>query len=1523
MTKKALLKKVFKIFFLTVLILISIPLFLFLALKSPKVQTFVVHEITNILSEKFNAKISIESVDYAFFNKLRLNKVYVEDQHGDTLLYSGKIYASLRGYNLSKRFISIGTAELDNGKFYLRQDSTGVLNLKFILDALASKDTTKKKAYSFKVRNFKMVDFAFKLHKWKPEVKPYGMNYTDLDIRHIYIDLRNIRIVGSKITAKMENISAYEKCGFLLRHLGADVDFSPKEIKLSNATINTPNSLVKASYIIFRFNGFADWKDYVHKVKMDALFNNAFVDFKTISYFAPTLRKWNFKGILDGRVRGPVCNLRSDYLEFKTGDSTKLSLNFSIVGLPKAEETVWKGNVHELTSNGRELGQTIKTFIGTQGENVAGIMAKMGKLKLNAYFSGKFAAFTSSSEIFSSIGNVVASLDTKANNGHTNAYALNISTSNLNVGQIIDSKEIGSVTGTLKSVGATEGRLIKSSSTEANFNSFYIHGYDYKDIALTLNREGKLYDYLVRVNSRDADFTSAGSYDFGSTPSRIMASIKVNHVNLHRLNFISSDTITSIKGLFNVDFTGTNLDNINGSATLHNATFSTRNKSILVGMANIYLKNSSTERELRLESDLADGVIRGNSSLRNLVMAVNHFTKLYFPAIAKANAPQPMVAKKTQVAGMQPSGTTQTGTQQQYYVNIKVKKVNDVLSLFIPKLKIEKSSTLLGSINTSNNSFDIKLISPLLQLGTSQFNKVNLQAVGTPDNVRTSLTCGKYQIKSLTVNNIILDAMGAANRINTTVSFNNNTKDSRNEGDVRFMTTFEKNPHSAKPHIEVSFLKSLLTINDTPWKIGQALVSIDSTTIEIEDFKITNQQQKIAVAGKIAKNRDDQLHFIVNNFDIQNFKPFFQNSGYDIRGALNGIATLKNIYESPMLFSNVKFNDAYINGHSVGNPELVSSWDEVSRKVSVLSTNTIDDKEVYRLSGTISPEKKDLELNVKINQLPPFLLEPFTKGIVSNMTGNISANLLITGKTDMPIINGMAYLNDIQAKVDFLNTTYNITAPIVITPTELSIKNDTITDALGNLAFVNASVTHKNLKNFRFNINIKPKNLLALNTTAKQNKMFYGTAYASGLVRIFGDLQNLEMHINALTEKNSKVYIPLNNRTQIQDQSFITFVNQTKNNNNKNVENTSDNHPPKQEKKSKSNLKIYLDLQVTPDAEAQILLDPGSGNVLKAQGTSNLSMEVNPSSNIFQIRGNYTIQKGNFRFSLLNFTSKDFSIDAGSTITWTGNPSNATINVTARHRVRTSLGPILVGLGQNNTQRYNVDCKLMLDGMLLNPNIRLGVELPDADASIQTLVQAALNTESQMQKQFVSLLMFKQFFPEQSATNSENPIGSYAGKGMATDLLFNQLANLVSQISNSINVGIKYTPATASTSQEYEFSTSLKFNEWITVNGTIDVADNSKSTGRGVAGDYDAEVRLDKRDRVKFKMFSHEKQDYLLNNNTQSRQGIGIFFQNQFNSFGDLFRKKKKANATTPPKPALLPEDESKKDSTKTQKEKK
>ena len=288
-------------------------------------------------------------------------------------------------------------------------------------------------------------------------------------------------------------------------------------------------------------------------------------------------------------------------------------------------------------------------------------------------------------------------------------------------------------------------------------------------------------------------------------------------------------------------------------------------------------------------------------------------------------------------------------------------------------------------------------------------------------------------------------------------------------------------------------------------------------------------------------------------------------------------------------------------------------------------------------------------------------------------------------------------------------------------------------------------------------------------------------------------------------------------------------------------------------------------------------------------------MEVDPSTGLFQMRGTYTIQKGSYRFSLLNLASKDFSINNGSYITWTGDPTKASLNVVATYKVRASLEPLLGSTGEVSNQRYNIDCNIHLSGMLMNPTIKFEITLPDADATTNTFLQAALNTESQMQKQFISLLVLGQFYPD--ATNSSDQTGpsiSYAGKGMATDLLFNQLSNIVSQISSNVDLGLNYKPATATTSQEFEvsFSTNL-WNDWVTVNGNVDFMDNSQSTGRGYAGNYDIEVRLDKKDRLKFKMFSSDEQDNLLNN-YQTKQGVGIFYQEQFNTYKDLFKRKNK-----------------------------
>lgn len=1513
MTKNQLLKKIARISLYAVLIILSIPLVLFLVLKSPKVQTFVVQEITYVLSQKLNAEISIGSVDYAFFNKLKLTNVFVRDQKKDTLIYSDRIYASLRGFSLKSKAISLGTVELNNGKLFLKQDSTRRLNLQFIIDAFSSKDTTKKKKgdYRFRVKNFKLEDFHFRYKKWDPSPRPFGMNYGDLDINHINLDLRNIHIKGSRITCKMVNLSAYEKCGFLLNHLGADVDFSTKEIKLNNAQIITPKTKLNANYIIFRFNGFKAWTDYCNGVDMDVDIIHSLVNFETISYFAPTLKRWNFKGYVDGRVHGPVAALRSNNFKYES-DSTHLALNFAILGLPHAEQTVWKGNIQQLNSEGHELGQLIKTFVGEHGEQVSGIIGKLGALSLKAKFDGKFATFTSYAEINSSIGNATASLNTQETAGHTSGYNLNFSSTSLDLGKLFDTKKFGTLTATLNSSGKTEGRLIKSSSSNINVNGLLFNGYPYKNIIAQVERKGKQYDVLMNVDSKDANLTLAGRYNFENPLSHTIASAKINHINLHNLNLVKLDTIKSIRGLLTADFEGTKVDEINGNITLEHGSIESRKKKLLLGRTAVNITNDNQNRELTINSDLLDAKLKSSStsSLMNIGAAINHFVKLYLPNLFEdSTKPEPIKS----VAG---NANQYQNTNSKFAIDIRIKKANDALEFFIPNLSVASGTSIIGTISPALNTLDLKLRSNELAIGKNHFSNINLQTLGYFSDLKTTVSCEKAHTSGLTFEDINLFALTDNNKIKTTLSYNNTTKESKNEGTFRFITAFDKNAHHPSiPLIDIQFLKSQITINDTPWNISNAKIQVDSTSIDIEDFKVTNQNQKLAIAGKVSANPEEQIHFIVNNLDIQNFHTFFEKTGYDIQGTINGVATLKGVYKSPLLFSNIKVNDAYINGRAVGSPELISSWDDETKKITINSNNYINDKEVYSIGGTLNPATKDIDLNIKINQLRAFLLEPYTKGIASNLKGYISGNLKITGKSDAPLVDGTAFLNDVSAKIDFLNTTYKINAPVQISQNEFKIKDDTLRDVNGHLAFIDASVTHNKFKDFKFDISILPKNILALNTSPNQNSIFYGNAFATGVVKIYGDLHNLTMRINAQTDKNTKVFIPLNQRTQVQDQNFITFVNP-----NSNIVNFT----PEEKKvvqKQKSNLKILLDLNVTPDAEAQILLDPYSGSMLKAQGNSALTMEVDPSTNLFQIRGTYTIQKGNFRFNLLNLTSKDFSIDNGSTITWTGDPANATINVTATFKVRTTLTQLFAGNNQGvSNQRYNIECKTMLSGALMNPTIKFDIKIPEADPTTQTLVAAQLNNESQMQKQFISLLMIGQFFPEASTENNSDAIAN-AGKGMASDLIFSQLNNIVSQISNSIDIGVKYKPATSTSEQEYELYFSKNFFDgWVTVNGVVDVSGNTKSTGVGVAGDYDMEVRLDKKDKLKFKMFSYDQEDNMLKL-TNTKQGVGITYQEQFGSFKDLFRRKKKKKETAKPDTtAVLPNNQKEKTAPSTSK---
>ncbi|RZM05347.1 MAG: hypothetical protein EOO88_54995, partial [Pedobacter sp.] len=170
------------------------------------------------------------------------------------------------------------------------------------------------------------------------------------------------------------------------------------------------------------------------------------------------------------------------------------------------------------------------------------------------------------------------------------------------------------------------------------------------------------------------------------------------------------------------------------------------------------------------------------------------------------------------------------------------------------------------------------------------------------------------------------------------------------------------------------------------------------------------------------------------------------------------------------------------------------------------------------------------------------IFEPFVKSLVSNLSGQVSSKLNVKGKFSNPQINGDLNLLQAGLTVNYLKTPYIINDDVTVENSVIMIKDLVINDKFGNKATVNGSVDLKNPNNPDINASIKAKNFLALNTTAKDNPLYYGTAFATGTFTFKGPTDAMNINIKAATEEGTVFTIPLNGASTIGDNDFITYV---------------------------------------------------------------------------------------------------------------------------------------------------------------------------------------------------------------------------------------------------------------------------------------------------------------------------------------------------------------------------------------------
>jgi len=965
-----------------------------------------------------------------------------------------------------------------------------------------------------------------------------------------------------------------------------------------------------------------------------------------------------------------------------------------------------------------------------------------------------------------------------------------------------------------------------------------------------------------------------GLIDLKTSLPRFDFQADIQHANLYELSVSERDSTATLSTHMSINVTGDDIDNLNGFIKLDSTVYVENQQQYFLDTLWIVSEvDSSGHRDITINSDFVDSHIEGHfrfddmqSTLQEIL---NNYLSLSFPLSVEEGDPE----------------------ESNFTFRADLKNTESMCGLFLPSLKFAKDTYIYGNVNSRLQDFNLNANSSLIEYSGLKFEDWSLIS-GTINDEFILNTTAKYMWfidkKGAQPIKLGLDQLALKIHIdNDSLIYNLEWDDAGPEdsdiGGLQGFVAMDK-----YPEITAAITHATMVFNDTSWIVQPGnLFVFDTTSYSFRDFKVFSEGSGFSLEGTISENPDDVLDVSLTNLDISNADLILDKNGLDVDGIINGHLSLKEMYHSPNIISDLTIKNFFFNKEDLGEATIRTTWDNEQAQWDLFAEIvSVGNDKAYKsldLTGYYSPKNKDdqLRLNASLDNFRITLLSPFFTGFMDNLTGYASGNLALTGNTSGTTLTGAIKARRGEFRIKFLNTTYSFSDQILFTENAVVFDSLVVFDQEGNKALADGQILHDFFKNIVVDLRISPNNFTALNTGRNDNDYFYGTAVTTGVVNISGPAENITLDVIARTEKNTMINIPINYTADVSDNYYIRFVNREESNLTASKSTTGVLGPS-----------VNFEFDVTPEADIKLFLPMQMGDI-EANGSGLIKMNITPEGEV-EMFGTYLIEKGSFFFTLQNMIRRTFRLRQGGTISWTGDLYDARVNLKGVYSVRAPLSslPLTITDSSLYNQRILVDCVVGLSGNIYNPDINFTIELPNVTSEVRELVYNAIDTTNEvlMNEQMISLLVLNSF--------SFNTGGNSFAKNMGLnsyDILANQLSNWLSRISDDFDIGVNYLPGDQLTSEQLEVAMSTQlFDDRVMVNGNFNVLGYEQSNTSSIVGDVLVEIKMTPDGRIRMRVYNKSNTIDLSNDNAPFTQGVGVSYHKDFNRLGELFQRKKK-----------------------------
>lgn len=1344
--------------------------------------------------------------------------------------------------------------EFEKSFFNIKKDSVGKYNFWFLVDPKNTKSN--KDSWDINCNNFKITNSKL---GYKDIT---NKKLSDITLAALNFEINNFIFRSDFVDLQLDGLSFIYSNEFQLSNLSTKVRSSERRILLSELNIATTNSQISDAKleIALENDTLKNYKDT--KINLDL--KKSEISLADLASIIPNLKGMDQKAYLSGNISGTLENIKGKNILLATGNNTFIDCNFSLNDISEARNMYIFLDIRNTQLDFNDLSNIkLPAIAKTEKLVFPNQLFEAGLITYTGNFTGFLNDFVSYGKLQSKMGEINTDIAIIPNDAGTVTFKGELATSNFNAGSLFTNGHIGEISFN----GDTYGLFNKVSGSlngtfEGVISSFEINDYIYKNIVLDGGFFDKRFDGSVSIDDPNLRFDFQGELNLKPKVPQFDFNLFLYNANLKALNIDNYNTISDLSFLMRANFIGNSINNLEGSIKIENGNY--RNQNGDLPLSGLSLQNSKAEDSDNLEffSDFIDLTIKGDynfRSLKNSIAKILHHEIPAFPAVEE---------EKSSI--------------NNFNYTLVAKDIGKISALFKPELTVTKPFTMEGKINSDIGIFNLSGNIPGINYKNMVFRDISFFA-HSDETFISKIKLGEFHTESgLSLYNVAFNAETDANKTTSNLTWNN-FHDHTYSGSINTITSFKKIHPEKLPEVTIDIIPSKIYIADSLWRIDRAKIVIDSTSLDFQNLKFHKKSQHISANGKISKNKSDKLLFSFNNIRLKQLDKYLQTES-KIDGTLNGTIGVSDVYGQTFMSSNASVKDLIFREQMLGNLTVLNEWDNENAKVITILKVEKDKRQLLFVSGYYDPYNDTLSFNAEFDHLSMVILEKVIRYNFSNFHGDAIGQLKIHGKPGKILIDGALNAENAGLTINATQVSYHLSDSVIFSGDSIIFNTIELNDIANNSGIFDGYIVHDNFRNMEYNLTVSTAKILAMNTSPKDNEIFYGKVFAKGNLYIVGHGASVNIDGDATSLFGTDVNISLEYGEDAETYDFIQFVKHELF-----LEKEEEFFKHKQE----ASFNLNLAIQATPEAKVQIIYNSQIGDVIKAEGEGLMRFAMDKDGNI-ELFGDYKIDKGDYLFTLQNVINKKLSIGQGSSIVWNGDPYNAIIDINAVYNLKASLYELFVNSPEDidDSQRIPVNCKILLTEDLVNPTINFDIEFPTADNRMVDKLQQFFNTEEEINRQILSLLVLGQFYtPEYMRgtyeANSANVLGT-----TASELFSNQLSKWLSQISNDWDIGLNYRPGTQLTNDEIELALSTQmFNDRVSINGNVgNNANPSDNNSSQLVGDFDLKVKLTDNGKLQLKAYNRSNNN-LIYETAPYTQGIGVSIKEEFNSMKELLDK--------------------------------